>query len=238
MCTLTFLPLKNQYIITSNRDELATRPTLPSNQYNVDNHQIWFPKDTKAGGTWIAADQRGWVICLLNGAFKAHEMNPPYARSRGLIVLDVFSYPSLNEFCHSIDLKGVEPFTMILFNSKDADLIEFRWDGEKKYQSNKNVDQPHMWCSTLLYNQQARKMKENWFNQRLNNKELNSKEDILHFHSHRWGTDPENDMIIERENGLKTVSITQVILNDQQNAEMNYLDLQTQSHQHTQFQLS
>ena len=36
---------------------------------------------------------------------------------------------------------------------------------------------------------------------------------ILKFHSSTHGEDPANDVVMERENGLRTVSITQVELN-------------------------
>ncbi|MBK9018424.1 MAG: NRDE family protein [Saprospiraceae bacterium] len=36
-----------------------------------------FPRDTAAGGTWIAASDTNRVACLLNGAFVKHKHQPP-----------------------------------------------------------------------------------------------------------------------------------------------------------------
>ena len=86
MCTVSFLPLENGFILTSNRDERALRKKaiFPSYQESKAGTVI-FPQDGEAGGTWFAtADTR--MICLLNGAFKSHEKQPPYRHSRGKVV--------------------------------------------------------------------------------------------------------------------------------------------------------
>ena len=56
MCTVTFYPNNNEYILTSNRDEVKHRPTLAPKKYNINNQEITFPKDEVAGGTWIATN--------------------------------------------------------------------------------------------------------------------------------------------------------------------------------------
>ena len=54
MCTVTFLPLKNDgFILTSNRDEQPNRITHPPLTVVEDETTLLFPKDEIAGGTWI-----------------------------------------------------------------------------------------------------------------------------------------------------------------------------------------
>ena len=91
MCTVTFYPNNNEYILTSSRDEVKYRPTLPPKRYNINNQEITFPKDEVAGGTWIATNNNTKTVCLLNGAFERHQRKESYSRSRGLILLESFS---------------------------------------------------------------------------------------------------------------------------------------------------
>ena len=46
MCTVTYLPLgNNNFILTSNRDELPTRRTIKPKAYLEDNVTLTYPKD-------------------------------------------------------------------------------------------------------------------------------------------------------------------------------------------------
>jgi hypothetical protein len=46
MCTVSFIPIKDKYFITSNRDEKYTRKkALSPALYNYDGHKMIFPKD-------------------------------------------------------------------------------------------------------------------------------------------------------------------------------------------------
>jgi uncharacterized protein with NRDE domain len=91
MCTVSFIATKTGVIITSNRDEHILRVALPPQKYLYNQKSIIYPKDVTAGGTWYATDGISKVIVLLNGAAEKHTHNPPYRRSRGLIVLDLIS---------------------------------------------------------------------------------------------------------------------------------------------------
>ena len=88
MCTVTFLPLsKTDFILTSSRDipfsrEKASHPK----QYVEDGVKLWYPKDGKAGGSWIGTSSKNRLICLLNGGYVYHKPLTSYKKSRGLIV--------------------------------------------------------------------------------------------------------------------------------------------------------
>ncbi|MBK6665833.1 MAG: NRDE family protein [Saprospiraceae bacterium] len=69
MCTVSYMPTKSGFILTSSRDESKVRKALPPATYHLHGQDLVFPKDILAGGTWIAASERGQVACLLNGAF-------------------------------------------------------------------------------------------------------------------------------------------------------------------------
>src|SRR5579871_6575106 len=128
MCTVTYLPTPTGYILTSNRDEaLVRKPAEIPDSVAIGNCQVLFPRDGEAGGTWIATADNGRTVCLLNGAFTRHKHNPPYRKSRGLVVLDFFTLPNAKAFADSYDLTGIEPFTILVIEK--SMLYELRWDG-------------------------------------------------------------------------------------------------------------
>ncbi|HAD11338.1 MAG TPA: hypothetical protein DCF33_02760, partial [Saprospirales bacterium] len=111
MCTVTYLPLSNGFILTHNRDEAPARS--PKSIVREGSPAILFPRDTHAGGTWIACSQSGRTACLLNGAFVLHRRQPPYRRSRGLLLLDFFDWKNADDFFAEYDLHNIEPFTFL-----------------------------------------------------------------------------------------------------------------------------
>jgi uncharacterized protein with NRDE domain len=117
MCTVTFIPTNQGCIITSNRDEKISRAKAISPQeYEIDGKKIIFPKDPKAGGTWIAHTNNK-IVVLLNGAKEKHIAKPAYKKSRGLIVLEIASGNDSLECWKNIDLTEIEPFTIVLFEN-------------------------------------------------------------------------------------------------------------------------
>ncbi|MGA9639098.1 NRDE family protein, partial [Flavobacterium sp.] len=69
MCTVSFVKIGEKVIITSNRDESVVRlNAIHPKNYTVNNKNVIYPKDPKAGGTWYVVDEKGTIIVLLNGA--------------------------------------------------------------------------------------------------------------------------------------------------------------------------
>src|SRR6476661_1017772 len=134
MCTVSFVPIsESHFILTSNRDEgisrgLASAPEI----IEKEKYRILCPVDPLASGTWIAASDYGDLICLLNSAFKKHKQQPPYRKSRGLVVMDYFDFADPGKFVNEYDLSGIEPFTMVMVHHQPKTvLFELRWDGIK-----------------------------------------------------------------------------------------------------------
>lgn len=211
MCTVSYVPLDHGFILTSNRDELAGRPTsLPPDFYMTEEGlSLYYPKDPMGKGSWIAASEDERVVCLLNGAFHTHKHQPPYNRSRGLVVLESFHYETPFDFYRSVNLEGVEPFTMILIWANQ--LFEFRWNGKEKHFLSL-PDQPYLWASATLYTEEVVARKRNWLKDFLNINAHPTQEQLLDFHEHGGIADPVNGMRINRTNGLQTLSITSIQL--------------------------
>jgi len=222
MCTVTFVPLgKNEFILTSNRDEDPNRVTLdPENLTTIkDNGFIVSPRDSKAGGSWIGMSEDGKVACLLNGAFVKHHHNPPYSRSRGLVLMEYFSSKSAMDFHNRVDLNGVENFTLLMLENNR--VYEFRWDGEEKFFDIKDEREPHIWSSCTLYDAATSAQKEtrflNWFDEQ---KEF-SDDKMASFH----GFKNPPGFLLELPM-VKTVSITTIHKNAEE-LTMKYHDLLT-----------
>ena len=214
MCTVSFVATNSGFVITSNRDETVLRSADIPREYIVNNHKIFYPKDPLAGGTWYAVNQNGTVAVLLNGAADKHERCPPYNRSRGLVVLEILA--AANSFLQwqSIDLNNVEPFTIVLFQHKK--LYQLRWNGIDKSTENLAIDKNHIWSSSTLYNSEIRRKRASWFFDFVAGKNKISSEDLLNFHENTHSENSENGLVINRNNVLQTLSITQSIVSENQ----------------------
>ncbi len=231
MCTVTYIPPTkvSSFVLTSNRDEKEFRPTLPPEIYTYDNCKLAFPKDEKAGGSWIAINDKGNINCLLNGGIVAHQKQEYHIKSRGTILLEFTqSLHSSHEYFSHIDLENVEPFTIVaLKQSKGTiqDLTEFIWDGNNKHFRQLDINSPFIWSSVTLYNDEHRKTRKEWFERFYKEHKNNiTKEKIFDFHSGNHTNDNAINVIMQREGGLKTVSITQISALGQ-TLQMNYSDL-------------
>lgn len=226
MCTVTFIPIKNKgYILTSSRDEKTSRPSaIFPQKYLVNNEQLFFPKDSLAGGTWVLTSMNNFTLCLLNGAFEKHESNPPYKISRGLMVLDFFKYNNIDKFITEYNFENIENFTLIIVDSNNGlGLYELRWDGEILHKKTVDVSKPHIWSSCTLYTETAIKNRVYWFDKFINKTEVLSKESIILFHKNAGDGSLENSIMMNRENKVKTVSIT-CIENSDYGYTMDYLN--------------
>lgn len=223
MCTVTFIPLKKEgFIITSNRDEKTSRAhaVFPFIKHFKD-YDLMFPSDPQGGGTWIAMDNHKRTVCLLNGGYQPHQFMPPYRHSRGIVVLDFFKFNNVPQFVETYNLEQIEPFTLVIV--QDGKLFEFRWDGEKKYFSEHSFEIPRIWSSVTLYNSDIIRKREFWFNNWLLDKADYDQDMIIDFHTFAGEGDAATDVLMEREDLLRTVSITSV-LNITDKALMKYFD--------------
>jgi hypothetical protein len=210
MCTVSFVHSNGKIIITSNRDEQVARPAIEPRNYLVNQKNLFFPKDPKAGGTWYVVDENANVLVLLNGADENHQWNQPYRRSRGLIVLDLFSSESAINAWEIIDLENVEPFTLVLF--QDQQLYQLRWNGTEKSQRKLNTNENHIWSSSTLYAKEIREQRAQWFSTFLDTTPEVTFEEMFRFHRYTEAENAEHGLIINRNDQLKTLSITQSVI--------------------------
>ena len=206
MCTVSYIPLKNGYILTSNRDENPLRNTIkPQKQQLSNGETIMAPIDIRKRGTWIATNTRNKTACLLNGAYKKHQRLPNYKRSRGHYVIEAFTYPSFQDFVQQEDLHDIEPFTLIFI--EDSALQTMVWDGNEKHYEQLNEKESYLWSSCTLYTEKEHQKKEVFFRDFLN-RTIPDKNRILNIH----GLEEKTPFILDKPQ-TKTVSIAQAISN-------------------------
>lgn len=234
MCTVTFIPVKDKYFITSNRDEKHIRSKAqPPDIYIENGMSVVYPRDTDAGGSWIAMNEKGIAAVLLNGAFEKHESLPPYRKSRGIIFLEIIYSIKPSGYFNQIDLSGIEPFTMIIFENE---LYECRWTGIEKHCTKLKKDNSYIWSSVTLYSNIVTKKREQWFKTFVENNPNPTQEDILNFHRFTGDGDKQNDLNMNRNGLLSTVSITGISLQSGQFT-IKYLDMKDNSIHEKELQL-
>ena len=203
MCTVSFIPRAEGYILTSNRDENPYRDTVPPGEIKLsDRSVLTAPKDALAGGTWIATDLKGRTACLLNGALQKHNRRPEYRLSRGRFVLEAFRSSDFERFAETVVLRDIEPFTMLLV--EPGSLLQLIWDGQYKQLWELSSATVHLWSSVTLYTPAEHAQKERYFMEALERYGPDS-EHILQIH----GRDYETPIFLNQEK-IRTVSITQV----------------------------
>jgi len=225
MCTVTFIPTTAGGLLTSSRDERIIRQTTAPVSMQVGNRKLLFPKDELAGGSWIAASDDFRFACLLNGAFEDHKNEPYYRKSRGLVLVDSFHYETTDAFIRTYDFEGIEPFTLLLLTQHtNLSLIELRWDGTTLFQQFVDTQQAHIWSSATLYSSEIRTQRKRFFEQWVVNNSDKEFFDMLNFHQSKHEFATEDAILMERSDGLRTMSISQLFI-QQKTVDFHYHDL-------------
>jgi len=209
MCTVTIIPKgENDFVLTSNRDEAPNRVSLAPDFYQVNNAKMFFPKDKKAGGTWIGLSDRNRLICLLNGGFEFHKRHDNYRISRGVVVTDLLAAPEILVAIEAYNLSNVEPFTLVIVDwNSTLKFYELVWDGCEKYFTELQK-QTKIWSSSTLYSEEMKDERQQWFEQFKSENDLTSA-NAKHFHKFTQSQNKKYGIVMDR-GFVKTTSITQV----------------------------
>ena len=231
MCTVTFIPKRKnstEFIFTSNRDEASNRPAIPPKVYRENGVELLYPKDKVAGGTWIAASSQKKLICLMNGARKAHQRNEPYRKSRGVVLKDLLTSANFKNAVDDYEFEGIEPFTIIYVEWYEGlRLIQLIWDGDEAELLPLEI-KPQIWSASMTYTSEMKKERHQWFESFIAENKVSelTSEEVWQFHHNAGKDDPTNGFVIDR-GLLKTTSITQ-IHQKAKNLKMKYKDLLNQ----------
>ena len=130
MCTVTWVHESEGYHLLSNRDEKRTRgiASAPS-LHRCGGVRYLAPVDPDFGGTWIAANEYGLALCLLNGDRAPHPTRPRL--SRGVLIPDVIWAHSLDDcmfLLSQTDLEPYAPFSLAMLEPGIPAMVA-RWNG-------------------------------------------------------------------------------------------------------------
>src|SRR5881628_836132 len=110
MCTLTFVPTEDGYVVGMNRDEKLTRGrATPPKRSDLTGATALFPRE-RSGGTWIGCNSHGNLLALLNWNDVARPFASAAVRSRGVLIPELIGGDDLADtrarFAR-LDLDGV-----------------------------------------------------------------------------------------------------------------------------------
>ncbi len=226
MCTATIIPLGTDgFRLVMNRDELRTRPhALRPAALELESGIVaaW-PTDAQAGGTWIAASDRGLVVGLLNGNPTPYPDLPPDDTliSRGLIVPSLVACDGAREAAErvgTLDVRRYAPFRLIAADR--AVIADAVWDGSRLRVTRRSMRATCFVSSGMgdrlvtprlgLFRRWLARHGETAASQNA-------------YHQHRWDDRPEISVMMSRSEA-RTVSVTSVqVLHEERGGLANVL---------------
>lgn len=132
MCTVSWLRSADGYVLFSNRDERRTRKAaLGPRVASARGVSFIGPVDGDAGGYWIAVNQFGLSLALLNRYAPSNHTRAGDFTSRGLLLpqlLDCETSSAVVERIQKVDLDQFQPFILLAVGVEPpATLCE--WSG-------------------------------------------------------------------------------------------------------------
>jgi hypothetical protein len=216
MCTVSVIAHPGLLRLVSNRDELRTRPAaLPPALTTMEGRTVVAPIDAASGGTWIACNDGGLTITLLNinltGA--APEVRP---RSRGEIVPGLIGCHSLDDVARAasaLDTRLYAPFRLVAVQAGASEVLELVPSTRTVRRA--PLDTPRMFTSSGLGDARVEAPRRELFDDAV----VRGRDDIRarqdEFHAHRWNDRPELSVWMSRSDAW-TVSRTVVEIGERE----------------------
>ena len=210
MCTLTFIPKSQGYLLGMNRDERFTRElALPPVAVAYSNMSAVYPRES--GGTWIGSNATGMTFALLN-------QNPgPHAqvkeRSRGEIIpalLESVRFPEAMRHFQNIGLQGMMPFVLVGIFPAEQIISQCRWDGEELEFVRIGWEVRH-WFSSGVSDEMARKLRGSTCYEAWRRRDAGSAEWLRGLHASHSPARGSFSVCVHRPDAA-TVSYTEVAL--------------------------
>lgn len=133
MCTISFVPTARGFRLAMNRDEKRTRvAALPPEIFTVGQRHAIYPREP-SGGTWLAANDAGVCLALINWHRIEREPAGKIA-SRGRVIPSLIGASGVQQVAREIrelPLTKMRPFRLIVIDASENALREWRWDLRK-----------------------------------------------------------------------------------------------------------
>jgi len=131
MCSVSFLPQKDGFVLAMNRDESLSRVSaLPPDVLSCDGVSMLYPREL-SGGTWIGVNSAGMAFSLINWYSQPEDAhgNPI---SRGEVVRALLSARSAKEaasLLKELPLMRMNPFRLMVVSLSEHSLVEWHSGG-------------------------------------------------------------------------------------------------------------
>jgi hypothetical protein len=159
MCTLTFIPKPQGYLLGMNRDERLTRElALPPAAISNLKIAAVYPRED-GGGTWIGSNASGIAFAVLNQ--NPGTQTPVKERSRGEIIpvlLRSSRFPEAMRAFQKMEMRGMLPFVLIGIFPAEQIISQCQWDGATLQFARIGWDVRH-WFSSGVSDEMARKVR-------------------------------------------------------------------------------
>ena len=213
MCTLTFIPKPQGYLLGMNRDERLTRErALVPVAITDSNLRVAYPREGRGGGTWIGSNSAGITFALLN------QNAGPYARmkerSRGGIIPALIGssrFPDAMWHFQHTDLRGMMPFLLVGFFPAEQIISQCRWDGRELQFLRIGWD-VHHWFSSGVSDEMARKVRDITCHEAWRRRDAASAEWLRGLHASHVPARGSFSICVHRPDAA-TVSYTEVAFN-------------------------
>ena len=216
MCTLTLVPHgEGRYRLAFNRDELTSRPAArPPQRLRFGGRTALLPIDPTSGGTWLAVNDAGLALALLNVNPSPPAEGPARGRrSRGTIIPALLGSPTLAASLAGaarLDPSDYSPFRLVVFGR--GEVAEVRSDGERFDTRRARVAAPLLFTSSGLGDALVEGPRRRLFEEMLGpGGDIAARQDAFHHHS--WPGRTHLSVCMRRD-GARTVSHAVLDLND------------------------
>lgn len=212
MCTVTFLPRSEGYALGMNRDEARSRPIAhpPSTRPFHEGHAV-YPSEP-SGGTWIALNDRGTSLALVNWYSKP-PLDTDRTVSRGEIVLSTLQASSPVQVAKTLGdfaLRHVKPFRLIGVFAPLRSVVEWRWDMEQ-LEELRHPWSANQWASSGFDEPAAQHCRRTQFLDEIQRPPTGSTRWLRRFHRSHVPQPGPMSVCMHREDAA-TVSYTEVIV--------------------------
>jgi Transport and Golgi organisation 2 len=213
MCTLTVVTRNDKYLMAMNRDEKIARGTGSSPEiHDFEGARAIYPNDGD-GGTWIAANECGITLALLNW----NDIAPPgkvvKTRSRGRVIpalIDSRSLWDLHAVFSVSNFTGMLPFRLVGVFPSEREIWEWRWDSTQ-LEFQVHFWESRHWFSSSLSDKRAETLRGTACRNAEHESDAGSVPWLRRLHaSHAGGRGPFS-LCVHRED-VKTLSYSEVMV--------------------------
>jgi Transport and Golgi organisation 2 len=132
MCSVSFVPREDGFVLAMNRDELVSRvPALPPRVHHRGELTVLYPSEP-SGGTWIGVNSAGIAFSLLNWHSQPDRTGQDLI-SRGEVIRALLSGRSSGaaaSILKELPLRRMNPFRLVAVSLPERLLTEWRSGAE------------------------------------------------------------------------------------------------------------